>query len=61
MATSPSLDRRPMNERRNVLTPEALLPAITAQSVAGPAQLGYQRSGFYGHGFNVGKKFYDFF
>lgn len=38
----------------DVLTPEALLPAITAQSVAGPAQLGYQRSGFYGHGFNVG-------
>jgi CubicO group peptidase (beta-lactamase class C family) len=44
----------PDAEPNDVLTPEALLPAITAQAVAAPAGLGYQRSGFYGYGFNVG-------
>ncbi|MBT2518375.1 serine hydrolase [Streptomyces sp. ISL-90] len=44
----------PGGEANDVVSPEALVPAITAQSVSGPAALGYQRSGFYGYGFNVG-------
>ena len=44
MATSPSLDRRPMNERRNVLTPEALtmmdLIARTGSFAAAARELG---------------------
>lgn len=44
----------PDAEPNDVLTPEALVPAITAQVTAAPAALAYQRSGFYGYGFNVG-------
>lgn len=44
----------PDAEANDVVSPEALVPAITAQSISGPAALGYQRSGFYGYGFNAG-------
>lgn len=44
----------PGAEANDVVSPEALVPAITAQSISGPAALGYQRSGFYGYGFNAG-------
>ncbi len=38
---------------RRIASPEALLPADTAQVVSVPATTPKARSGFYGHGFNV--------
>lgn len=37
-----------------IASPEALLPALTPQSVASPASEPAARTGFYGYGFNVG-------
>jgi CubicO group peptidase (beta-lactamase class C family) len=39
---------------KQVVAPEALLPALTPQSVASRASEPAMRSGFYGYGFNVG-------
>lgn len=41
-------------EGRALIQPEALLPAISAQSVSSPATSAAARAGFYGYGFNVG-------
>ena len=38
---------------QRVASPEALLPAITAQVISAPAKTPKARSGFYGYGFNV--------
>jgi CubicO group peptidase (beta-lactamase class C family) len=38
---------------QRLASPEALLPATTAQAVSGPATTPKARSGFYGYGFNV--------
>ena len=39
---------------RQVISPEALLPALTPQIVSSPPAEPAMRSGFYGYGFNVG-------
>jgi CubicO group peptidase (beta-lactamase class C family) len=38
---------------QRIASPEALLPAITAQVISAPAKTPKARSGFYGYGFNV--------
>ncbi|OBI86627.1 serine hydrolase [Mycobacterium sp. 1245805.9] len=40
-------------EGQRIASPEALLPATTAQVIASPATTPKARSGFYGYGFNV--------
>lgn len=39
---------------RQIVAPDALLPALTPQSVSSPASEPAMRTGFYGFGFNVG-------
>ena len=42
------------HDGKQIVDTRALLPAVTPQVVSSPATEPAMRSGFYGHGFNVG-------
>lgn len=47
-------DVEPEDDIDGVLTPAALAPALVPQGAAGISRTAYQRSSFYGYGYNVG-------